>query len=84
MPAVSRYHAVIERMGKRFRILDLQSTNGVYVNGVLIEKESWLKAGDHVKIGPYGFIFSGGASRWRRRRVTPLTPGTSTNGFPRN
>jgi len=58
-PAVSRYHAVLERMGKRFRVLDLQSANGVYVNGALIKGESWLKAGDRVKIGPYAFIFSG-------------------------
>ncbi len=58
-PAVSRYHAVLERMGKRFRVLDLQSANGVYVNGTLIKGESWLKAGDRVKVGPYAFIFSG-------------------------
>ncbi|MDO8754511.1 MAG: FHA domain-containing protein, partial [Anaerolineales bacterium] len=58
-PAISRYHAVLERMGKRFRILDLQSANGVYVNGALIKGESWLKPGDRVKIGPYSFIFSG-------------------------
>jgi len=58
-PTISRYHAVIERMGKRFRVLDLQSANGVYVNGALIKGESWLKPGDRVKIGPYSFIFSG-------------------------
>jgi ABC-type multidrug transport system ATPase subunit/predicted component of type VI protein secretion system/F0F1-type ATP synthase membrane subunit c/vacuolar-type H+-ATPase subunit K len=58
-PAVSRFHAMIERMGKRFRITDTQSANGVFVNGVLIEEQAWLKEGDVIKIGPYDFIFTG-------------------------
>lgn len=58
-PAVSRYHAVIKRMGKRFQIRDTQSANGVYVNGKLIDEQSWLNQGDYVKIGPFDFVFSG-------------------------
>lgn len=45
-PLVSRYHAVIERMGTRFRIVDTHSANGIYVNGQVVEKEAWLKEGD--------------------------------------
>jgi len=58
-PAVSRFHAVIERMGKRFRITDTQSANGVYLNGAMIEEQAWLKEGDFIKIGPYDFVFTG-------------------------
>jgi len=58
-PAVSRFHAIIERMGKRFRITDTQSANGVYVNGALVEEQAWLKEGDYIKVGPYDFVFTG-------------------------
>jgi ABC-type multidrug transport system ATPase subunit/pSer/pThr/pTyr-binding forkhead associated (FHA) protein len=52
-PQVSRYHAVIERLGMRQRVTDLKSSNGVFVNGNRIEKEAWLKEGDEIRIGPY-------------------------------
>ncbi|MBE9506539.1 MAG: FHA domain-containing protein, partial [Chloroflexi bacterium] len=52
-PQVSRYHAVIERLGMRQRITDLKSSNGVFVNGKAIEKQAWLKEGDEICIGPY-------------------------------
>ena len=58
-PAVSRFHAVIERMGKRFRITDTKSANGVFVNGALIDGDEWLKEGDFIKVGPYDFVFTG-------------------------
>ncbi|MGD9001235.1 MAG: FHA domain-containing protein, partial [Anaerolineae bacterium] len=52
-PQVSRYHAVVERLGMRQRITDLKSSNGVFVNGERIEKQAWLKEGDEIRIGPY-------------------------------
>jgi len=52
-PQVSRYHAIIERLGTRQRITDLKSSNGVFVNGKRIEKQAWLKEGDEIRIGPY-------------------------------
>jgi ABC-type multidrug transport system ATPase subunit/predicted component of type VI protein secretion system len=58
-PAVSRFHAMIERMGKRYRITDMQSANGVYLNGTLVEEQAWLKEGDYIKIGPFDFVFTG-------------------------
>lgn len=58
-PMVSRYHAIIERMGTRFRIQDLRSTNGVFVNGKRIEAEAFLKDYDQIRIGPYAFVLSG-------------------------
>ena len=58
-PTISRYHAVIERMGTRFRITDLHSANGTYVNGQAISAPEWIKPDDKIKIGPYEFLFTG-------------------------
>ena len=59
-PGVSRYHAVIERLGKRTRITDLHSDNGVYINNQHIKNRyGWLQQGDTLKIGPYKIAFTG-------------------------
>jgi len=57
-PLVSRYHAEIDRIGTRFLLRDLRSTNGVFLNNERIEKEVWLNENDRIQIGPYVFIFS--------------------------
>ncbi len=48
--SVSRKHARIERFGGGHRLVDLDSTNGTYVNGVKV-KERLLKDGDRIGIG---------------------------------
>ena len=58
-PTISRYHAVIERMGTRFRVTDLHSANGTYINGQAIDAPEWIKPNDKIKIGPYEFLFTG-------------------------
>lgn len=58
-PLVSRFHAVIERMGTRTRITDLHSANGIYINQEPVKTTSWLKPGDVIKIGPYLINFTG-------------------------
>ena len=55
-PTVSRYHAIVERVGQRYRVRDLDSSNGTYVNDQRITGETWLKAGDSIRIGPYRFV----------------------------
>lgn len=62
-PVVSRYHAVIERMGARFRLRDLRSANGVFVNGSRIQGQVWLKDSDEIRIGPHAFTLAGGDLR---------------------
>lgn len=47
---VSAHHAVIERTDRGFLIRDLDSTNGIFVNGKRMA-ESLLRAGDAVLIG---------------------------------
>lgn len=47
---VSRYHAVIERVGQRYRIRDLQSHNGTFINGERVTKERFISEGDEIHI----------------------------------
>jgi c-di-GMP-binding flagellar brake protein YcgR len=43
---VSKYHAVIVRENNLLKITDLNSVNGVYINHKLINKSTFLEAGD--------------------------------------
>lgn len=49
-PSVSRRHARIDRRGGTLWVIDLKSTNGVKLNGVLIG-DSQIQAGDKISIG---------------------------------
>ncbi len=56
-PTVSRFHAQIERVGHRYRLVDLRSANGTFVNDRRIdEKEYWLNEADTVRIGRHRFV----------------------------
>jgi len=54
---VSRRHAKLEwRSGQPF-VTDLGSTNGTFVNGMQIQSETPLRAGDAVQFGAVRFVF---------------------------
>ena len=53
---VSRRHSQIDRRGERFRISDLESSNGTYVNGFPV-KEHFLEHGDQIAVGSSLFLF---------------------------
>jgi ABC-type multidrug transport system ATPase subunit/pSer/pThr/pTyr-binding forkhead associated (FHA) protein len=55
-PQVSAHHARLVREGGSYRILDLHSTNHVYVNAQLVTSHL-LKMGDEIRIGPYRLIY---------------------------
>ncbi len=55
-PLVSRHHTRLERSGSAHLLIDLNSTNGTYVNGQQIDRVE-LHAGDSVQIGPYRFTY---------------------------
>jgi pSer/pThr/pTyr-binding forkhead associated (FHA) protein len=55
-PTVSRNHALIERDGERFVVVDLDSENGVYVNGQRTG-ENILYDGCTVSFGQVYFVF---------------------------
>ena len=53
---VSKHHAVIRQSKETWTIEDLQSRNGLFVNGKRTVRAD-LKPGDRVSLGPYEFIF---------------------------
>ena len=53
---VSRHHAEFVRDGSNFRLRDLGSLNGTYVNRSRID-ETTLVSGDEVQIGKYRLLF---------------------------
>jgi hypothetical protein len=58
-PAVSRKHVGIRRVGNRFELADLGSTNGVYVNGHRAASKV-LDAGDLIRVGQTEMRFHAG------------------------
>ncbi len=54
---VSRNHAIIRKINKHFEIEDLNSLNGTYINGDIINNPVILKNLDRIQIGKYIFIF---------------------------
>lgn len=59
--SVSRRHAQFDRQGEGWFVSDVGSTNGTYCNDDQIQKETELKNGDRVKVGPTIFKFLSGA-----------------------
>ncbi|RPJ16656.1 MAG: FHA domain-containing protein, partial [Chloroflexi bacterium] len=55
-PSVSRFHAQVERVGQRYRVEDLRSANGTFVNGERIDGSVWLKPEDTIRIGQFRFV----------------------------
>lgn len=54
---VSRHHAVIVDTGGSFVITDLQSANGVLVQGRQLRPSATLAEGDHISICGHEFVF---------------------------
>lgn len=52
---VSGHHAVISLKNNDYVIQDLKSTNGVIVNGNILEKPLYLNIDDEIAIGEYVF-----------------------------
>jgi EAL domain-containing protein (putative c-di-GMP-specific phosphodiesterase class I) len=68
---VSREHAVITRQGRKFRVRDLESTNGTFLNGQKIE-EAMLCDGDLLVIADMEFTFLCGADGPHRQTATEV------------
>jgi pSer/pThr/pTyr-binding forkhead associated (FHA) protein len=48
--SISRHHARIEPLDERFRVIDLDSKNGTFVNDASI-REHTLNEGDRIQVG---------------------------------
>ncbi len=57
-PTVSRYHSRIVKEKGSFYIIDLDSTNGTFVNGKEIKDKRVLLVGDVIQVGPCNFSFN--------------------------
>ena len=57
-PVVSRRHAMIEAGPKGYRLLDLHSKSGSFVNGRRFDEHD-LVIGDQIQLGPFFFIYDG-------------------------
>ena len=59
-PVISRYHAKVEKTEGIYYIIDLNSTNGTFVNGrrLKAQEPNVLIAGDKVAFANIGFIFA--------------------------
>jgi Nif-specific regulatory protein len=57
-PSVSRHHCLIRKSGSSagFRVIDLESYNGTFVNGVPVAEHP-LNHGDQITLGDIRFIF---------------------------
>ena len=55
-PNISRFHAQVTRVGVRYYVTDLRSSNGTFVNDTRVEGDVWLNPQDTIRIGPYKFV----------------------------
>lgn len=55
-PSISRRHCVIRKVGAEFKIADLDSYNGTFVNGIPI-KEQTLAHADQIRVGNIALLF---------------------------
>jgi ABC-type multidrug transport system ATPase subunit len=57
-PTVSRRHAIVRRVATGYRVLDLHSSTGTFINGRRFDEHD-LNIGDQLQIGPFIFQFDG-------------------------
>jgi len=55
LKSISRKHCQINLDNGSIKVRDLNSTNGIQVNGEAVN-ESTIKAGDKIKLGPLSFV----------------------------
>ncbi|MBL4828149.1 MAG: FHA domain-containing protein [Spongiibacteraceae bacterium] len=65
--SVSYNHAQLIHEGRRWKLIDLMSANGTYVNGNK-GLTSYLSSGDTVRFGQVEFVFKLGEESWANKR----------------
>jgi pSer/pThr/pTyr-binding forkhead associated (FHA) protein len=69
--AVSRHHAILEKKEGTFTISDLDSNNGTFVNGQLINGATMLNFGDEIGIGKHVLVFDSHARKAKSLQHLP-------------
>lgn len=71
-PTVSRLHAGINRVGRRFYIINLSGSNATTLNGRVIafDETEALASGDQIRIGPFFLIIEQAADQLLKIRVS--------------
>ncbi|MEE8106235.1 MAG: sigma 54-interacting transcriptional regulator [Planctomycetota bacterium] len=67
----SSTHCRIEQMGDDFRIDDLESANGTWLNGQRV-KSHRLQPGDVIGVGQTEILFEAAVAKTKTRRLTPF------------
>lgn len=76
---LSRRHAVFQRSGSNWVVLDLGSTNGTYLNGKRISSEGQvLQSNDRVEVGELTLVFTEGAAPASQTVIFTDTPSPAT------
>lgn len=81
---VSRKHCCIAQVNNSYVVRDLGSTNGVFVNGARVRKETGLTLGDELAIGDVRFRLQPEASPNKSEKVVveDPRPARSNGGAP--
>ena len=79
-PYISTRHATFFNSAQGWTIIDLGSTNGVFINTRRIEGASKLSPGDIIQIGATWFYFTGRALCFGTASVPVTASGTSLDG----
>ena len=69
--AVSAHHARVEREGGGWRLRDLASTNGTWLNGRRLSTPARLRDGDRITLGPAGPVLEFRLAGARRHAAAP-------------
>jgi predicted component of type VI protein secretion system len=79
-PVVSAQHAVLLKVGDSYWLKDLNSTNGTYVNGLLVTYGE-LKDSDAIRFGAVVAIFAErGRKRWPTCAIRTFWTSSTTRG----
>lgn len=71
---VSRHHALLKHRFGRYRLIDLESTNGTFVNGRRVRSPTRITRGDELRFGTARFVFlQSPATRELRKRISLKT-----------
>lgn len=85
---VSRRHALLTRFGEEWWLNDLDSRNGLSVNGLKIKNARRLRNGDQIRIAGHTIVFYNGAQERPRSsivgRTTQITLADAEGKAPRH